>query len=109
MSEQPKRLYRSRDERMLAGVCGGLGEYLNTDPTIIRIVFIIVALIGFIGGGIILYLALWLIIPEEPLSTSPSTPAAPAAPSAAAEPQPVAEAQPAEEPVAEESSEGAAE
>jgi len=102
MSEQPKRLYRSRDERYLAGVCGGLGEYLNTDPTIIRILFVIVALIGFMVGGIILYLALWLIIPEEPLSAAPMAPAAPAV---AAAPQPAAEA----EPVAEESSEEASE
>ena len=69
MSQETKRLYRSRDERMLAGICGGLGEYLNVDPTVIRILFVILALVGF-GGGILLYLAMWLIVPEEPLAAS---------------------------------------
>jgi len=69
MSEQTKRLYRSRDERMIAGVCGGLGEYLNTDPTVIRILFFVIILISF-GAGLVLYLAMWLIVPEEPYNTS---------------------------------------
>lgn len=69
MTQDSKKLYRSLDERMLAGVCGGLGKYLNTDPTVIRILFVVLTLIGF-GGGIILYLAMWLIVPEEPLAAS---------------------------------------
>jgi phage shock protein C len=64
MSADVKRVYRSKSERMLAGVCGGLGEYFNIDPTLVRILFIIFALI--VGGGILLYLILWLLIPEEP-------------------------------------------
>ena len=67
MATEPKRLYRSRDNRMLAGVCGGIGEYLNTDPTVIRIIFVILAILGVGFGGLVLYLALWLIVPEEPL------------------------------------------
>ncbi len=67
MSSESKRLYRSRDERMIAGVCGGLGEYLNTDPTVIRIIFVVLAIIGVGFGGLILYLAMWLIVPEEPV------------------------------------------
>ncbi|MEA3439144.1 MAG: PspC domain-containing protein, partial [Chloroflexota bacterium] len=63
MSSESKRLYRSRDERMIAGVCGGLGEYLNTDPTVIRIIFVLLAIIGVGFGGLILYLAMWLIVP----------------------------------------------
>jgi phage shock protein C len=74
MSEQAKRLYRSRDERMIAGVCGGLGEYLNTDPTVIRILFFVIILISF-GAGLVLYLAMWLIVPEEPFSTAGQYPA----------------------------------
>ena len=64
MSSEVKRVYRSKNERMLAGVCGGLGEYFNIDPTLVRILFIIFALI--VGGGILLYIILWLLIPEEP-------------------------------------------
>ena len=64
MSSEVKRVYRSKNERMLAGVCGGLGEYFNIDPTLVRILFILFALI--VGGGILLYIILWLLIPEEP-------------------------------------------
>jgi len=58
-----KRLYRSRTDRMLGGVCGGLGEYLGIDPTFVRIFFFLV----FFGGGMGLwiYLLLWILIPEE--------------------------------------------
>ena len=86
MSDEPKRLFRSRDERMLGGVCGGLGEYLNTDPTIIRILFVIITLFGF--AGVFLYLAMWLIVPEEPLDVVSAAPVPPAEP-AVAEPAPV--------------------
>ncbi len=60
----PKRLYRSRVNRMISGVCGGLGEYLNMDPVVIRIIFILLALFG--GGGIILYIIGIIVIPESP-------------------------------------------
>ena len=63
MSGIEKRLYRSKSERWLAGVCGGIGEYFNTDPTIIRVIFVLAAFI--VGGGILIYLVLWLIIPLE--------------------------------------------
>jgi phage shock protein C len=65
MTEAYKRLYRSRNKRMLFGVCGGLGEYLNIDPTVIRLIFILAFLPG--GPGLIAYLALALLVPEEPL------------------------------------------
>jgi len=64
MSEVKKRLYRSRSERWLAGVCGGIGDYFNTDPTVIRVIFILAALI--LGGGVLIYIILWLLIPLEP-------------------------------------------
>ena len=64
MSGIEQRLYRSKSERWLAGVCGGIGEYFNTDPTIIRVIFVLAAFI--VGGGILIYLILWLIIPLEP-------------------------------------------
>ena len=52
-----KRLYRSRDERMIAGVCGGLAEYFEADPTLIRLIWVLIVLMG--GAGIIGYLVAW--------------------------------------------------
>jgi phage shock protein C len=60
-----KRLYRKRTDKMLAGVCAGLADYLNIDPTIVRIIFIVLVFAGL--GGVLVYLILWLITPEEPL------------------------------------------
>ncbi len=68
----PKRLYRSRTNRMIAGVCGGLGEYANVDPVIIRILFVLLFLFG--GLGLILYLVGVIIIPENPHPASDLTP-----------------------------------
>jgi phage shock protein C len=64
MAEATKRLTRSRTERWLGGVCGGIGNYFNTDPSVIRVIFVLAALI--LGGGLLIYLILWLIIPLEP-------------------------------------------
>lgn len=58
-----KRLYRSRTNRMIAGVCGGLAEYLGVDPTVVRLIWVFLALTA--GGGILLYLIAWLIIPQQ--------------------------------------------
>lgn len=57
-----RRLYRSRSQRMLGGVCGGLAEYLNTDPTVIRLLWVLFA---FVGMGFIAYFVAWVIMPEE--------------------------------------------
>ncbi len=64
MSEERKHLYRSRSERMLAGVCGGLGIYYGIDPTVIRLLFVFFAL--FVGFSVLLYIILLFIIPLEP-------------------------------------------
>ncbi|MBP6789580.1 MAG: PspC domain-containing protein [Candidatus Promineofilum sp.] len=58
-----KRLTRVEEGRMLAGVCTGLGRYLGIDTTIVRIIFVLLAL--FAMGGVLLYLILWLIMPME--------------------------------------------
>ena len=58
-----KKLYRSKKDRIIAGVCGGLAEYLELDPTIVRLIWVLVSL-GY-GLGILLYLIAWLIVPEE--------------------------------------------
>jgi phage shock protein C len=60
-----KRLYRSRKERMLGGVCGGLGEHMDVDPTMIRLVWAVVTVLS-VGMGILVYLIAWIIIPESP-------------------------------------------
>lgn len=69
----PKRLLRSRDDRMLAGVAGGLGEYFGVDPIIMRIAFGISVLFG--GLGILVYLAAFLFVPEADGSDNPQAPA----------------------------------
>ena len=56
-----KKLYRSR-ERVIAGVCSGIGEYFDVDPVLVRVIWIV--LIFAAGGGIIAYLLAWIIIPE---------------------------------------------
>ena len=67
MAEVTKRLYRSRKDRMLAGVCGGLATYMGVDPTIVRLIFVISVFVTF-TTSLFLYLIFWLIIPEEPVS-----------------------------------------
>ena len=57
-----KRLYRDPENRVLGGVCGGLGAYFNTDPLLFRILFI--AMFFGLGSGLIIYLILWIAIPE---------------------------------------------
>ena len=59
-----KRLYRSRSDRRVAGVCGGIADYLAVDPTIVRIIWVIFAIAG--GPGVVLYIILAAIVPEEP-------------------------------------------
>jgi phage shock protein C len=59
-----KRLQRSRTERMIGGVCGGLAKYFNVDPTIIRVIWVAITLLG--GAGVIAYLILWVVMPLEP-------------------------------------------
>ncbi len=64
MNATPKRLYRSRSDRMLAGICGGLADYFNLDPTLVRIITVVIALLP--GPAVIAYLIAWVIVPEEP-------------------------------------------
>ena len=59
-----RKLYRSRTDRKLGGVCGGLAEYFNLDPTLIRVLFIILAVLG--GSGVVIYLAMWILVPNPP-------------------------------------------
>lgn len=58
-----KKLIRSENEKMIAGVCGGLGEYLGIDPTIVRLIFVLLLLTGSLGFW--LYLIMWVVVPLE--------------------------------------------
>jgi phage shock protein C len=61
-SMEPRKLYRSRKNRMICGVCGGVAEYFNIDPTLIRLVL---AIFAFTGTGIFAYIVAAIIIPDE--------------------------------------------
>ena len=63
MAEKIKRLYRSKTDRKIAGVCGGIGEYFSIDPTLIRILWVAFTLMW--GAGLIAYIISWIIIPEK--------------------------------------------
>jgi phage shock protein C len=65
MNDSPKKLYRSRTERRISGVCGGLAEYFNIDPTLVRLLFVLGLLL--VGGTLWAYIILMIVIPEEPL------------------------------------------
>jgi phage shock protein C len=62
-----KKLYRSNSDKMIAGVCGGLGKYFGVDPTLIRLIFALLVVFG-VGSGILLYIILAIVMPLEPLS-----------------------------------------
>jgi phage shock protein C len=64
---QGKRLVRSRNDRMIAGVAGGLAATFNVDPLLVRIVLLVLAFLN--GFGFMLYLALWLLVPNEDSAT----------------------------------------
>jgi phage shock protein C len=61
---KPKKLYRSRKDRMIAGVCGGLAHYFRIDPTWVRLFFILLFFLG--GCSILIYIIMWIITPLEP-------------------------------------------
>ncbi len=65
MATDPRRLYRSRTDRVIGGVCGGLAQFFTIDATIIRLLFVFATFFG--GTSILVYLVLFLVVPEEPL------------------------------------------
>jgi phage shock protein PspC (stress-responsive transcriptional regulator) len=91
-----RRLYRSRTDRMVGGVLGGLAEYLGWDPTLLRIAYVLLTVVGGFWSGVVVYVIAQIIIPEEPKVTTVSTPAPsvpgpPAPPATPAPPGPSAE------------------
>ena len=64
-----RKLYRSRADKMIAGVMDGLGEYLNVDPSFVRVGYVVLTLLTGIVPGLVLYLVMIIIIPVEPKAT----------------------------------------
>lgn len=58
-----KRLYRSESQRMLCGVCGGIAEYFNIDPTIVRLIWVVLGLMGF--SGVVAYIIAAIVMPSQ--------------------------------------------
>jgi phage shock protein C len=67
--KEVRKLYRSQTQRMIAGVCGGLAEYFNLDATLMRVLFLLLAVFG--GSGIVIYIVMWIIVPDA--SKAPPT------------------------------------
>ncbi len=61
-----KRLYRSRTDRKIAGICAGLGQYLDADPTVVRLITVVLGLVTGVFPFFVGYLVAWWIVPEEP-------------------------------------------
>jgi phage shock protein C len=72
MTHQQRRLYRNQTNKVFAGVCSGLSEYLNIDTTVVRLIWILLTLLG--GAGIIAYILAYFIIPEKPIEPGQATP-----------------------------------
>lgn len=71
VTETPvRRLYRSRRQRILGGVCGGLAEYFNVDVVIIRVLWLLLTLMG--GAGVVAYIVMWIVIPANPNQPEPA-------------------------------------
>lgn len=62
--QQPRRLTRSMTDKMIAGVCGGIAQYLNVDATLIRVIFLVLVLAG-IFPGVLAYIVAWIVMPAE--------------------------------------------
>jgi phage shock protein C len=75
MSADYRKLYRSRSERMIGGVCGGIGEYFGIDPTLVRLLFVVATLFGGPMGPVA-YLIFLIVVPETPVE-QPSETASP--------------------------------
>ena len=63
MMNEPKKLMRSTQNKMVAGVCAGFAQYLNVDPTLVRAIYVAMVLLA--GFGVLLYLVLWIIMPAD--------------------------------------------
>jgi phage shock protein C len=62
---ESKKLYRSRNNRIIAGACAGLANFFGIDPTVVRLIFVAGTILGF-GSFVLIYLVLFIVVPEEP-------------------------------------------
>ena len=69
----PRRLTRSRDDRMLSGVCGGVGEYAGIDANLVRLLVVLGTVIGF-GSLLVAYVVAWVLMPQAPLVSPTAAP-----------------------------------
>ncbi|HBX22552.1 MAG TPA: PspC domain-containing protein [Desulfotomaculum sp.] len=65
MAKQVKKLCRSSRNRMIAGICGGVAEYFDVDPTVVRIGYVIISVFSVAFPGILVYLIAWLLMPQD--------------------------------------------
>src|ERR1700722_18838074 len=66
-----KQLTRSATDSKIAGVCGGIAEYMNADPTVVRLIWVVLSVVpGGLVGGLVAYLLAWIIIPKAPMPAS---------------------------------------
>jgi len=61
----PKRLTRSRKDRMIAGICGGIADYMVVDPTVVRLIFALATFFTVLFPGVLIYLIMWIVVPKE--------------------------------------------
>ena len=73
-------VYRSRDERLLGGVLGGLAKSLGWSPTRVRVAYVLLSVLSAAFPGIVVYIALWIVMPEEPWTVQEHRPGQPAQP-----------------------------
>lgn len=73
MATEPKRLYRSFTNKMIAGVCGGIADYFSIDATVVRLLFVLGFFLGTAAFWI--YIVMWVLMPEEPGAVPPTPPA----------------------------------
>ena len=66
MANPSNPLRRSRRNRMIAGVCGGLAEWLGWDPTLVRVLYVVVSILSAAFPGLLVYVILWIVMPEAP-------------------------------------------
>ncbi len=65
MSTAPRKLTRSRDDRKIAGVCGGIANYFGWDPTLVRVLYVVISVASVGFPGMAVYLLLWVLMPDE--------------------------------------------
>ena len=66
MADPKNPLYRSRTNRMIGGVCGGIAEWLGWDSTLVRVLYVVLSVLSMAFPGILVYVILWIVMPEEP-------------------------------------------